>query len=83
MADSHLEKVRNALQSTLPDDENLGVLTGYVVVAQWSDGDGDEWFTRHAGTINDEAASVWAVKGCLSHALDTVDYPVYEEEEED
>jgi hypothetical protein len=82
MPEPHLEKLRNNLQEHLLDeDDDLGVLTGYVVIAQWSDGDGDEWFSRTAATINDEPAAVWTVKGWLTHALDSVDAPIFEEED--
>lgn len=69
----HLADLREALQEHVPNDgDDLGVLTGYVVVAQWSDGDSGEWLTRTAGTINDEGASLWAVKGWLQHSLDNL-----------
>lgn len=82
-----LAPLREALQDHLPvdedeEDESLGVLTGYVVLAQFSDADGREWMTRTAGTINDEGPSIWTVKGWLYHALDTVQRDADEEEEQ-
>lgn len=69
---SHLGDLRDALQEHLPNDgDDLGVLTGYVIVAQWSDASGDEWLTKTAGTINDDGPAIWQVKGWLYHALDT------------
>lgn len=53
-----------------PESE-LGVLTGYVVIAQWRGADGGEWLTKTAGDINDEPPAIWTVKGLLYHALDT------------
>lgn len=71
---SHLSDLREALQAHLPsetDGDSLGVLTGFVVVAQWSAPDGDIWLTKTAGDINDEGPPIWTVKGWLFHALDT------------
>lgn len=68
----HLSDLRSALQEHLPNDgDDLGVLTGYVVVAQWSDGEGDIWLTKTAGDINDDGPPTWTVKGWLYHALET------------
>jgi hypothetical protein len=64
--------LREALQGHLAADDDLGVLRKYVIVAEWTDGDGNEWITRTAGDLNDEAPSVWSVKGMLWHALETV-----------
>jgi hypothetical protein len=64
-----LEQVRQALQDNLPDSQQCGVLTGYVVIAQWSDGD-NEYMTTTAGDINDRGANIWHVKGWLMYALE-------------
>lgn len=85
MSEPRLEEIRTALQSVLVDEEDpeeLGVLTGYIVIGQWAAPDGGEWFTRHAGNVNDDPASSWACKGWLTHALDSVDAVTVEEDED-
>lgn len=70
----HRRAVREALQDHIPSNgDDIGVLTGYVVVAQWSDPAGREWLTQTTGNINDETPAPWTVKGWLGHALDTHD----------
>lgn len=69
-----LPKLREALQATLnEDDEDFdgAVITGYVVIAEWSASDGERWLSRAAGDLNDEGPPIWTVKGWLYHALDT------------
>ena len=68
-----LSRLRMALQATIPAADDVGVLTGYVVISQWTDDKGDEWMMTTAGDINDRGASVWAIKGWLNHALDKID----------
>ena len=68
-----LSRLRMALQATIPAAEDVGVLTGYVVISQWTDDAGDEWLMTTAGDINDRGAAVWAIKGWLNHTLDNID----------
>jgi hypothetical protein len=71
----HLTKLRSALQENLqPADDPLGVITGYVVIAQWSDTDGDIWLSRVAGDINDDPPAMWTIQGWLWHTLDTMQH---------
>jgi hypothetical protein len=68
----HLADLRTSLQEHLPNPgDDLGVLTGYVVIAQWNAGDGSEWLTKTAGDINDDGPAIWTIKGWLYHALET------------
>lgn len=80
--DRHSEKLRHALQELLTPEDDLGVLRKYVVIAEWTDGDGNEWITRTSGDLNDEAASIWSVKGLLFHALDTIQRDADRDDEE-
>lgn len=68
-----LEAIRFAVQDAINDasDDNLGVLTGYIVISQWTDGD-DDYLMTVAGDINDRGASVWQIKGWLNHTLDNI-----------
>ena len=68
-----LSRLRMALQATIPIGDDVGVLTGYVVISQWTDDKGDEWLMTTAGDINDRGAPVWAIKGWLNHTLDNID----------
>ena len=68
----NLRQLRSALQVSVPNAEDCGVLTGYVVITQWRDNEGDEWLMTTAGDINDQGASAWAIKGWLLHAQDTL-----------
>ncbi len=71
--EEHLRDLREALEEHLPNDgESLGLLTGYVVIAQFSEADGQVWLTKTAGDINDEGPPIWTVKGWLWHALETM-----------
>lgn len=69
----YLAELRELLQDHLTTQEDcteLGVLRGYVVLAEWSDSDGLQWITSTAGDINDDAPAIWTVKGWLYHALE-------------
>ena len=46
------------MQVSVPNSEDCGVLTGYVVITQWRDNDGDEWLMTTAGDINDQGDMV-------------------------
>ena len=74
LVDDELKALREAIQDNYPGAGELGLLTGYVLVAQFSDGEGDEWLATTAADINDQGASPWAVKGWLCHALDHVEF---------
>ena len=58
----NLRQLRSALQVSVPNSEDCGVLTGYVVITQWRDNEGDEWLMTTAGDINDQGASARAIK---------------------
>lgn len=79
---SILPALREAIQE-MGGEEDLGVLRKYVVVAEWTDGDGNEWITRTAGDLNDEGPSIWAIKGMLWHTLDTIQRDADREDKED
>jgi hypothetical protein len=67
-----LRQLRSALQVSVPNSEDCGILTGYVVISQWRDNEGDEWLMTTAGDINDQGAAAWAIKGWLVHTLDNL-----------
>lgn len=75
--DEKLSAVREALveplrESAAPSDIDGAVLTGYVVIAEWSDATGRKWITKTAGDINDDGPPTWTVAGWLKYAIDTV-----------
>jgi hypothetical protein len=77
-----LRQLRSALQVSVPNSEDCGILTGYVVISQWRDNDGDEWLMTTAGDINDRGAAAWAIKGWLVHTLDNL-FDHFNDEDED
>jgi len=77
-----LRQLRSALQVSVPNSEDCGILTGYVVISQWRDNDGDEWLMTTAGDINDQGAAAWAIKGWLVHTLDNL-YEHFQDQDED
>ena len=67
-----LRRIREALEGPVREYAEVeGVLTGFVVLAEWSAPDGQRWITKTAGDVNDEGPAIWTVKGWLYHALDT------------
>lgn len=67
-----LPKLREALQATLnQEDEEFdgAVITGYVVIAEWSTADSSRWLTTTAGDLNDDGPPIWTVNGWLYHVL--------------
>lgn len=82
LMDDELKALREAIQAHYPGADELGLLTGYVLVAQFADGEGEEWLATTAADINDQGASPWAVKGWLCHALDHVESYAQSSEEE-
>ena len=68
-----LEAVRTAVQDAIKEasDDEVGVMTGYIVISQWTDGE-DDYLMTIAGDINDRGASVWQIKGWLNHTLDNI-----------
>ena len=77
-----LRQLRSALQVSVPNSEDCGILTGYVVISQWRDNEGDEWLMTTAGDINDQGAAAWAIKGWLVHTLDNL-YEHFQDGDED
>jgi hypothetical protein len=67
-----LRHLREAIEPAIREHADMeGVLTGFVVIAEWSEPDGDRWITKTAGDLNDDGPPIWTVKGWLYHALDT------------
>lgn len=62
--DEHRDAVHEAIQRHAPMGREA-LLTGWVLVAEWVDHDGDRWITRaHAASTSD-----WAAKGMHHEAL--------------
>lgn len=79
-----LNELREALQRVVGDDAVPDkVLTGYIVVAEWSGADGERWLTQTAGDVNDEGPPVWTVEGWLWHALQSARETAAEPGEDD
>jgi hypothetical protein len=82
----YLRSIREGLAETvnqdLEDFADGAILTGYVVIAEWSTTDGQRWITKTAGDLNDEGPPVWTVEGWLWHALTTAQRDVDEAREE-
>jgi len=68
-----LYAIREAVQDAIKDAsaDDVGVMTGYIVISQWTDGE-DDFLLTIAGDINDRGASVWQIKGWLNHTLDNI-----------
>lgn len=53
-----------AIQNAAPERRPEALLTGWVVVAEWMDANGDKWLTRYS----DESVTAWLAEGMLSWA---------------
>ena len=66
------QKIHDAVQESTRSDADLGeaVLIGWVVVAEWMDGDGARWLSR-MGSPADPSRSLpaWQSTGYLHYAL--------------
>jgi hypothetical protein len=64
--DADRDRVNTALQDCRPHEDMEGaLLTGWVVVAEWTDREGKQWLSR----FMDEHSSSWKVSGMLRHAI--------------
>lgn len=60
-----------ALMTTATEDNELAdhLLTGFVVIAEWMEPDGDRTLTLTGGTGEGEPIPEWTVQGFLTNAL--------------
>ena len=59
------ERVAAVLQTTAPRACPGSVLTGWVVVAEWMDPNGETWLSG----LKDQNTSIWKRDGMLHHVL--------------
>lgn len=65
-------RVHRAIQATNEANPELegSVLVGWVLVAEWSDEEGERWLSRLSGSGGgDHSPPRWQVEGYMNHAL--------------
>jgi hypothetical protein len=76
------KRVWDAMQDSTDGDEEIhgAILTGFVLVAEWMDGDGQRWLSLLHGSNGGESdAPEWQRQGYLHNAL--YEWPTQDEEE--
>lgn len=74
MADPDTEYLQNVLAKVPPVGapwREGAVLTGWVVITEWMDTDGEKWLSFNRA----EATAPWAAKGMCWEALHNLDAP--------
>lgn len=75
-SDPAREAIHEALQKNLPRGEDA-ILTGWVLVAEWIDHDGEQWLSKgHAA-----GTAPWTAAGMLHEALHGTNWPREGEDE--
>lgn len=59
------EAIAAAVQAAAPQNRPEALLVGWVVVAEWVDGNGARWLSRWSS----ETVTAWQMDGMLHHAL--------------
>lgn len=65
------EALHAAIQTTAAKQDDLegSALVGWVLVAEWMDGEGKKWLSRITGDPNGNAGPEWQIQGYLHNAL--------------
>lgn len=63
-------RISGAVQEDGPDFEGtVATLTGWVIVAEWMDSEGQKWLSKNSADAAGEQLTLWQTKGMLHEAL--------------